>query len=763
MADLDKTKLINLTSKFDKQANVLVFFFRLYYYIYMEILRSFEQIYQNLDNALEIDKAFDLEKQNFANLMLAQDNLLPVANFIKEKALDAEKIKNLVSLIFQMTDYVPVLCNLTHLFLLAKKYEELYFLINKIFLAHIGQKRYLSTTATTPQQKSFDRLVEIVMTANIAKEPFLEFLLATEAATNRIYSVWQQPALEYLQNFFWENENWLMHFVAQNPEKKYSTYSAILNCNTTKGIDLLFNDYITTTNPNKEAIVVELKNFKRETILYIDTVLPKTNPETELKIVELLLDMTSDNEVMSRIQEIYATTKNSATKELISSSLGICNTINIRTEKQFLYAARRKIKDPQERTLGVPFDHFSLRTKSGVIADNTVFSFIIFLFKEEKNLRNLYKLQILENIFEKEDLQTFASALFERLKSKGDILQAKWCVRMFALLCNSSQINQTFNFLTTLLHQDRTKEAMYLILCLIYSKKIEIIDFIKISLEENQLLIKEHLDELITTISNTLNLHEEDIKDMLVPNQFSVGEFDIQRDRLFSAFIAGKTYPPQIFCKMFLENKIYNKLAQNLVFGEYRGGKLYNAFVLDGDEGHYIVGKTIFEDDQSKDADITLGIIHPLDCDFKFDKAINYFPSPTFNQFEPARFSAENLSISVTTVSRFMGMIIKPQKFLQYAFANGFRPNKDKNESSFLSIVHPFTNLNILAEVEFQKPLTDTSTYGTVAKICFFRLSDTLQAGGRFLTQKASALPLCTLPNRYYNHILSIIFEASKL
>ena len=728
----------------------------------MEILRNIDQIYGKLDEALDVNYA-PLQEQNFAFEILDKEICKTLAEKIKDTEINLSKLQELFALIFQLNNYTPIVCNLCHTFLLAKKYEELYQLVSKIFVAHIGQKYYTSHTTHMPNERSFDRLVEIVYTAQIHNKPFIEFLVCIQKHPQKNYGVWKNPALEYLQTFFVEHENWLLDFVQENEDLKYQTYGAILNFSTAKGVDLLVKDYIHSPNCNKDEVLMLLKNFKRDTILYIDSFLPKASIEEDLKMVEILLEMSNDNEVMTRVQDLYSTTKNPEIKAAISSKLGISETINIRTEKQFLYAARRKIKEPQERSLGVPFDKFDLHTISGEKANNTIFSFIIFLFKEEKNLNNLYKLKILETLLVKEELQVFAQKLFESLQRKGDILQAKWCVRMFALLSSNAVIDSTFDFLTSLLNQSRDKEAKYLISCLIHSHRVEIVDFIKESLEENQRLIRENLDEFVDAISRCLGMHEEDIKDLLVPSEFSVGEFDIQRDRLYTAFIAGKTYPLPLFKKMFLENKIYNKLAGNLVFGEYRFGRVHNAFVLNGNEFNFIVGDTIFLGEPDKDADITIGIIHPLDLDFKFQPAVNYFPFPTFDQFKPAKFSTEDHSISATSVNRFVGVIINPQKFLQYTASHGFIPNKQQGDKEFTSIVNLFPILNIMAEVEFQKPIDETSLFTSLSKVCFYKLSDTMQSQNKYLTQKSNALAIANLPNRYFNHVLSIILEASKM
>lgn len=730
----------------------------------MEILKNLDQLYGRFQQFFRLSTDNLFRESNFVFDIASPESIAQIASEIEDKTFEKQDVENLFLLVFQLNEYTAVICNLTHLFLVAKKYDETYTLVNKIFVPHIGNKHYYSSKSTLFSERNFDRLVEIVKTANISNLHFIPFLIEIyKCESNKIYAKWKKPALEYLQSFFSENEKWLMEFVADNPDLRYKTYGAILDFNTTKGVEYLVKDFFTGENCDKEQNTALLKNYKRDVLYFIDTELPKVDTVKQSQMVEILLAMDADSEVMARIQDLYSNTKDEYIKELISNKLGISETMNIRTEKQFLYAVKRKIKEPQERTLGLPFDKLNLKLSSGIDADNAVYTLIIYLFKEEKNLNNLQKLKIMENIFDRESLQKTVEKLFDNLVSKGDILQAKWTIRMYALLSSVSSLPKIFEFLALILRQSRNREAKYLILCLIYSKKIEVLDFLKLQIEENNLFIKDNLEEFISIISNCVGMHEEDIKDMLVPNEFSIGEFDIQRDRLYSAYIAGKMYPITLFKKLFIENQIYNKLAQGLVFGEYRFNRLYNAFVIKGTEIQFIIGRTIFEKDYEKDADIVIGIIHPLDCDFKFEKIFTYFAEPTFQQFKKARFNSADYPLSSTTVNRFVGVVINTKPFEQYLTESGFRPNKTEEETEYKSLVHLFPPLNLLCEVQFEKVVTEKTTFNSLSNITFYKLSETMTAQNKFIMQKSNALAISSLPYRYFNNILTNVYEASKM
>lgn len=728
----------------------------------MEILRNIEQIYNKINLTFDI-KDQSLINEKFVFEISPYETLIKIKDSMGQPTISHEDIGNLFSLVFQLNEYTAIVCNLTHLFLICNKYEEIYSLVSKIFVAHIGNRHYRSSHATLFSERNFDRFIEIVKNAEIKNEVFIPFLLEIyKCQSNKNYANWKNPTLEYLQNFFSENENWLIDFVQENPDLRYKTYGAILDFNTNKGVEYLIHDFM-KESCDKEQATSLLKNYKRDVLFYIDSEMPKAPAEEQAKLVEVMMSMGEDNEVMARIQDVYTNTKDADIRSSISNRLGISETLNIRTEKQFLYAVRRKIKEPQERTLGLPFDKLSLKLSSGALASNEVYTFLIYLFKEEKNLHNLTKLKVLENIFDKASLQQFALQMFNLISSKPDILQAKWCVRLFALLTSQNDLKIILEFLSKIINQKRQKEAKYLILCLIYGQKFEIIDYLQKMIQEQNSFIKNDLDEFVWAISKSFGMHEEDIQDMLVTNQFSLGEFDIQRDRLYTAFICGKMYPPAIFKKLFLENAIYNKLAQNLVFGEYRFGRLYNAFIIDGKETRFLIGRTLFEGDSEKDADITLSIIHPLDCDFKFEKIYHYFPTPTFNQFKPARFDCRDHNLSVTTVNRFVGVMINTPNFLKYLFSKGFQPNKLDNEIEYKSLIFKMPALNLICEVEFEKTIRENSTYNSLSYITFYKLSETLQAQGKFITQKSNAVTINSIPYRFFDFLMTIIFDGSKM
>jgi hypothetical protein len=195
-------------------------------------------------------------------------DLATLKESIGKTSISHEEVGELFSLVFQLNEYTAIVCNLTHLFLICDMYEEIYSLVSKIFVAHIGSKHYRSNHATQFYERNFDRFIEIVKNAEIKNEVFIPFLLEIyKCQNNKNYAKWKAPALEYLQNFFADHENWLIQFVKENPDLRYKTYGAILDFNTNKGVEYLIHDFM-TESCDKEQATSLLKNYKREVLFY---------------------------------------------------------------------------------------------------------------------------------------------------------------------------------------------------------------------------------------------------------------------------------------------------------------------------------------------------------------------------------------------------------------------------------------------------------------------------------------------------------------
>ena len=728
----------------------------------MEILRNVSQINEKLIDLFGF-KEEDLE--NFLNEIMSDELIKNTVENVGDLSGKKAELNSLRELIFQLQEYLTPLCNLIKMLLYSKNYDLIYDLVTKIFVGQIGNIRYQSKSATNFTERYFDRFIEIVKNCKISSEAYIPFI-ASIFKTEKLdgIALWKRPALEYLQNFYNENEDWLLKFINSNPEQKYGILEAIIQFNTMKGVALLIDNF---TNEQLEEELEHslqiIKEHKRDILNYMDREMVSADEDKLSKFTQIMLAMDNDPEVVSRLKDLFDRTDSEKVKELISNKWGISETMNIKTEKQFLNAVRKKIKEPQERSLGVPFDNLHVKLKSGYPADNAMYTFIIYLFKEEKNLNNLEKLKILKtNILEENSVHEFAYKMFKVLSSKPDINQAKWCIRMFCLFADDELLKEILEFLIELFKQGRNKEGRYLALCLIHCGHKDIVLAFKRLLAIHNSYIEENIDFFINELARVTNIDKNELLDMLVPDVFTEEEYNKQKLRLYDAFISGRLYTKEEFTNLFINNIIYNELGKNLVFGEYKFGRLHNAFIVENKEIKFLIGQPLPEQEvEGIDGKVGIGIIHSLDCDFRYEKIFNYFDNPPFTQFKSTNFDVSEANRSNISVSRFIGTFVDAHKFMDMMKRYGFKINKTEEEVEFYSMVHEMPTLNILTEVEFESKQTENSATATIGAIRFYNLDSTMKAKEKFITQKANALSISAIPYRFYDFVLSAVYYSS--
>lgn len=728
----------------------------------MEILRNVSQINEKLIDLFGF-KEEDLE--NFLNEIMSDELIKNTVENVGDLSGKKAELNSLRELIFQLQEYLTPLCNLIKTLLYSKNYDLIYDLVTKIFVGQIGNIRYQSKSATNFTERYFDRFIEIVKNCKISSEAYIPFI-ASIFKTEKLdgLALWKRPALEYLQNFYNENEDWLLKFINSNPEQKYGILEAIIQFNTMKGVALLIDNF---TNEQLEEELEHslqiIKEHKRDILNYMDREMVSADEDKLSKFTQIMLAMDNDPEVVSRLKDLFDRTDSEKVKELISNKWGISETMNIKTEKQFLNAVRKKIKEPQERSLGVPFDNLHVKLKSGYPADNAMYTFIIYLFKEEKNLNNLEKLKILKtNILEENSVHEFAYKMFKVLSSKPDINQAKWCIRMFCLFADVELLKEILEFLIELFKQGRNKEGRYLALCLIHCGYKDVVLAFKRLLAIHNSYIEENIDFFINELARVTNIDKNELLDMLVPDVFTEEEYNKQKLRLYDAFISGRLYTKEEFTNLFINNIIYNELGKNLVFGEYKFGRLHNAFIVENKEIKFLIGQPLPEQEvEGIDGKVGIGIIHSLDCDFRYEKIFNYFDNPPFTQFKSTNFDVSEANRSNISVSRFIGTFVDAHKFIDMMKRYGFKINKTEEEVEFYSMVHEMPTLNILTEVEFESKQTENSATATIGAIRFYNLDSTMKAKEKFITQKANALSISAVPYRFYDFVLSAVYYSS--
>lgn len=722
----------------------------------MEILRSLDQIAEQLKKIFVFEEDFNFE--DFISKKIA----LTEINKINKKDCENvdEEIEKFSNFLFQLRNYLFSLSNFVRILLHLNMKEELFNFIKRLFIGQIGQIKYSSTKENYNfEEKYFDRFVEIVKNADIERELYLPFILsAFESDKSDFLYAWKRPAIEFMQRFFNENEDWTFEYIKDHEDQKYRILAMITDFNTPRGVKMLIDDF---KNENSDKVAYILKKYKRETFFELDKRLYSSSYNIS-QLVPILFIFGSDTEAVSRLKEIYERDIDEEIKNEIAERLDIISNPNGKTEKQFQYNVKRKVKDIQERTLGVPFDRFNLTYKSGTLADNATYTYIIDLFKDEKVLFNLSNLKYLYNVFEEEGLNDFANKVFENLKRKEDIKSAKWAVRMAALLCNKTQAKDLAYFASELFRNNRKKEAEYLIECLCYAGKIEALEAFKD--EKLASFFEESWQkEMLEVLTKKCNLDGDSIKDLLVLGKTDQETMEKETNRLFKAYINDRKFASEYF-DFLCQNEPFKTLFEHLIFGEYRFGRLNNAFIIKEGQKQYVVqiAKENILNTEDEKSDFEIGIVHRLDLDDRFENVYNVLSDPLFNQFEFGKYNVKDFSALGSEVSSFNGMFVSIQNFAEKIREFGFIKNVENGNISYSSLINFNEEINIACVINLDKAVLKDQEYSVLNSICFYKCSDLIENNGKYTFNISDALTIGSIPPRYFDYCLSCILISAK-
>ena len=714
----------------------------------MEILRDYKQI---------STKVLDIFGVNVENVpILDSMSFSDIKELLKDCKVnkDANKISALAELIFQLNEYEPALCNFIKMLLQCKFYSGIVIFLEKLFVAHVGSCVYNSKNKEySHKERFFDRFIEVVKSTDIQLSDYMEFLfeiLEDNDKTELSYFV--APCLEYMQILFRDNYVDIKNFVLENPKYKNTYYTLGLEFNTQRALYEIFNS---PEGADDEIFAKILKHYYSDTMAFFDKNLENAG-DKKFHYVKILASI-ENPEVSARLEDLYEEETNEQIRAFIKTKLGIADTLNFGcSPKHFAVSAHKKIDCPQERTLGVAFENMPLNFADGEEADNVCKTYLIDVFKQEKDLLNLNGLNEIKKLFNENDLNNFAGKIFNSLVKFDDIKSAKWAIRLISLVASDNLQEQVFEFIKNLYSSGRNKEARYFLECLIYAKKEKVMSLIKILLQESTGFAKDK-DYFISLYCEVNGINSSDAQDLLVDDQITDDTLQLQKERLYKNFIANKSYTKEQFANIFLDKKVLNTLAQNLVFGEYKQNRLLKLFVLEGNQIKYIAGSL------DQDADTTIKIAHSLDLDDRFEDVKNYFANPTFKQFDSHIFTIKDSEKTLTKMSNMQGVLINAIKFVSNMQNFGFIKNVASENDDATEMIHICNELNLLAEVSFEAPVSSLATTASLGYIRFYKLNECLKNGKAYIINKANALSLGSVEPRYYNYVANCVSNSLRV
>lgn len=717
----------------------------------MEILRDFSQITQ------KNKEIFGVAFNDVAILdPLSRTDIIKLVDGIQISDKQEETTK-LAELIFQLRDYSAGLENYIKMFLFTKYYEGVYFFLSKLFVAHIKGANYTSKNYEySLQERFFDRFIEVVKTSDLNIFDYIEFLFNIIEKESSIISIWKRPAIEYMQTLFREQESEVISFVKNHAEYQKTYFEIMLSFNSQKAINMLFNDVLQTKMSDQMTGLL-LKEYFDETMAFFDKNLPGAG-EKRFHYIKLLCSIGNTTEVQTRLEDLYEEEKDIIVKDYIKGKLGLKDNVVKYTcsSLHFNTLAMKKVKSVQNSVMGLPFNNLNANFKdTKEPANNTVKTFVINIFDENNNLENLYELKQVCDNFD-DGLYAFASTLFDKVKTFPDINRARWAIRLISISSYGTLEQNLYDLCYNLFVRDEVKQAKYLLKCLIYCKKQSVIDLLQQLTDENIDSFMKEKDFYYQLYSQQNNISLSDLSDKLTVDEVSEEALILQGKKLYNAFIENKKYTPMQFDEMFVCKKLYNELAQGLIFGEYKNERLYSLFMLKGQNKEYILDTKPFVDSGAY-----IKLVHSLDLDEKYEDAKKLFKNKYVLQFSNNSFDVKKFNKSIA-VGSMHGILINAMKFIgnlqNFGFIKNFNPDKQEIDS----MLYLSATSNLLAEVEFEMPIKSDALNASLGNIRFYKMSDCIRHNNYFILNRSNSLPVKDIPYRLFDYILSSISKSLK-
>ena len=105
-------------------------------------------------------------------------------------------------------------------------------------------------------------------------------------------------------------------------------------------------------------------------------------------------------------------------------------------------------------------------------------------------------------------------------------------------------------------------------------------------------------------------------------------------------------------------------------------------------------------------------------------------------------------------------MFVNASKFVSKIENNDFVINRNEGEITFLSLINLNQELNLACVVEFNKPINLSQGFSNLGNIYFFKATDLLKDGNKFIYSKNNAISVSSLPARYFDYCMTAVVSS---
>lgn len=767
------------------------------YYITKEAIEN--EIVQIFKQAGVNDVNLDVLKNSltdFSDNALYQDDLI---NSIENSNINRNIVENFSDMLFQLKDYRYYLKVVLTLFLKAKKYNEIAYLINRTFVNHIGDAYYISGKNYDYSERYFDRFIEAVKYTDICDSLVLDFIFYVNTASlSEMCRKYLRPSKEYIKAYALEHEKEYFEYIEQSQSKYVLGLKLFIELYTDKGLNLVIEKFV-NNNIAFDGVVEDIvKEYKHNALSIIEKHLSTPSSEVKLKALELLKLFKNDVQINNFLENYFNKLEDDVVKQEIKSNFLNNSNIAFLTVEDFKSYVSSKHIGVIDTNLP---NNYPMCYSNGEILDEIAESYIFDSFKNIDKPFKLKDFEYLNNILDSASASFVAHKLFDEYVF-GKIITASnlWVVNFIVLLGNINTNNEVLSILKSNMIDTVSRNYVLELFAEFNNEQVlrivkeeyklnnsaELLNILKVYARQNKISVDDYIDSLVEdyslnseakrdiyfngnylVLSITDNLNVEVIdyasknnyyisKDMATDSENYYEyilqlkkEIKDQIQRFKDAFYDFRLWDLHQFENNILSNSLLCKIASTLTWGYYKGNKLVSVFkIVNGSIN--IVYNNVEIDEQCK-----IGLVHPVELD-QSKEIISSVDFEPFNQLRRGVFKISSNEYTLSRVSNFTGMLANYKYFVEYLKLHNWN-NGLEVLGNLKSLTKKYLNENIFCEISFEKIDTDTIT---ISDIRFYNLSSTTTQGNYFIINKNDSLLLNVISKRTYSNVLDEISQA---
>ncbi len=784
----------------------------------MKIIRTIDDL-KNCLNDIYSDKRGNELAQKITGLIVEQEGdkqqlFLRAFSMLNGDKLNIDKVAEFRDVVFQLNDYKQVLKLFVEFLLFIKHFEHLSVFFNRIFLAQIGNFKYRGTKKMySIEERYFDRFVECIKFCEIPKEYYIPYFLAIfKSGSDSAMFIFKEPLKEYLDTSLKEELDGFIQLLLNDNNTEGLEY--FLTTNTSRTLSIIMENYLSGNDSLQNSKI--LMAYKRECFNSIEEVIKSGDEEKTVRAIHLLLEF-KDRQANDRLLALMSETQSAKVKNLLERELGYIKSIAYPSEQEFITAINTKVKKIQERLYGARLKGYFQRYNLG--KDEFEAKAITFVMETIKSIpdETIFDMYEYFKYLPKEMLQTLASVVYEISLQKNKLAKSKWAIRLIALFGKRETVFEFSQEIKKWFTTSNNSGAIYYIYCLAESRRTEFIDVCKDLLKsEPPAKFVKIINKRLKEYSENISLAKSEMQDSLVDDfgldlsgkklfnlpsrQLELGfdndlnikiinvktqkmarisdsvkyengtlkehikaiqkEIRTQIKRFKNNFLEDRVYTKEGFSKYVLSHNLLRLVAEKLIWGKYRNGKLYEVFSLHNGEEIHLSGTYLLKEDE-----YDIALLHPLDIVDQVSSITERYGKSIINQLETPVFESHKYSPNAVWVDSFAGVFCNAKLFIVRLQKLGYKINDLDTTNMYSSLAKANTTLDLLTVVNFDRvKLGGEGDYTTtISKIMFYKLSQLTKNGKKYVVANVDPITLGNMnPKILSNELAQIYLACSK-